>query len=95
MLHSSPRHLMALATYVRKRYKMKNRKRTDVIPKIISEDVKQGWIGLDLGNIILHVFQQKQRDYFDLELLWTVGPMFDDLSNIEDPEIIQLLNMMK
>jgi ribosomal silencing factor RsfS len=74
---------------------MKHLKPTDVIPSIVSKDGQQGWIALDLGNIILHLFLQTQRDFYDLEMLWTVGPMFDDLYNLKDTEIIQLLNMIK
>lgn len=28
------------------------------------------WILLDLGDIIVHVFQENSRDIFDLDLLW-------------------------
>jgi len=74
---------------------MKSRKPSDVIPSIVTKDGRHGWIALDLGNIILHLFLQTQRDYYDLEMLWTVGPLFDDLCNMKDPEIIQLLNTLK
>jgi ribosomal silencing factor RsfS len=73
---------------------MKNLKKTDVIPAIIAKNGNQGWIALDLGNIILHLFLQNQRDHYDLEMLWTVGPVFDDLCNTKDPELIQMLNMI-
>jgi len=90
----SLRHLVSSATYVRKRFKMKNLKRRDIIPAAVKNH-GQGWIALDLGNIILHLFLQRQRDHFDLEVLWTVGPLYDDLYNSQDPEIIQLLNLLK
>lgn len=93
--YRGPRHLLAVATYVRKRFKMKDLKKSDILPTIVSRTGVQGWIALDLGNIVLHLFLQQQRDYYDLEMLWTVGRIFDDLCNTQDPEIIQLLNLLK
>jgi len=71
--------------------------RCEEMPETLAcdNDHGQGWIALDLGNIILHLFLQRPRDHFDLEVLWTVGPLYDDLYNSEDPEIIQLLNLLK
>ncbi|CAL8087985.1 unnamed protein product [Orchesella dallaii] len=88
------RHLLALATFIRRRFKMKERKRTDKLPFFDKSVKPEGWIALDLGNIILHIFLPEIRDYYDLETLWTVGPVFDDLSNAKDPEIVQLLNTL-
>ncbi|MCC6146604.1 MAG: ribosome silencing factor [Anaerolineaceae bacterium] len=32
-----------------------------------------GWILVDLGDIILHVFSPDQREYYQLERLWDKG----------------------
>lgn len=32
-----------------------------------------GWVIVDFGNVILHVFAQEQRSYYDLEELWREG----------------------
>ncbi len=74
---------------------MKDRKSTDLLPPYDKSINHRGWIALDLGNIILHIFLQEVRDYYDLETLWTVGPLFDDLTNAPDAEIVQLLNSIK
>ena len=59
-------------------YKQK-RLPTDPIPKREGElDTNTGWTALDMGNIVLHLLVQEQREYYDLEMLWTVGPDFDD-----------------
>ena len=41
---------------------------------------------MDLGNIALHIFSAKFRKMYDLETLWTVGPEYDDLTNITENE---------
>ncbi len=28
------------------------------------------WIVLDMGNILVHIFQEKEREYYDMERLW-------------------------
>lgn len=78
------RHMLALATFVRKVYKLKMHS-GDTIPKIEGERSKD-WIALDLGNIVLHVFSQKAREVFDLESLWSVGAKYDDQVNFQDPQ---------
>ena len=34
------------------------------------------WIALDYGSVIVHVFDQATRDYYDLEHLWNAAPSF-------------------
>ena len=39
------------------------------------EGLKQGnWVLLDFGEIIIHVFQDHSRDFYDLEGLWSDAP---------------------
>jgi ribosome-associated protein len=32
------------------------------------------WVVLDYGSIMLHVFRQEEREYYDLENLWADAP---------------------
>ena len=32
-----------------------------------------GWMLVDLGDIIIHLFSPDQRDYYQLEQLWNKG----------------------
>ncbi len=32
-----------------------------------------GWIVLDIGDIVIHLFNEEQRAYYDLEELWSNG----------------------
>lgn len=33
-----------------------------------------GWMVLDYGDVVVHVFTETQRDYYDLERLWADAP---------------------
>ncbi|XP_014203982.1 uncharacterized protein K12H4.2 [Copidosoma floridanum] len=80
------RHMLALATTIRKIFKLKMNK-NDQIPRIEGENSKE-WVAMDLGNIALHIFSQEARKKYDLETLWAVGPQHDDLCNQKDDEDI-------
>ena len=32
------------------------------------------WIALDYGDVIVHIFDESARDYYDLEHLWSAAP---------------------
>jgi ribosome-associated protein len=34
------------------------------------------WIALDYGDVIVHVFDEDTREYYDLEHLWSSAPAF-------------------
>ena len=34
------------------------------------------WIALDYGDVIVHVFDEVAREYYDLEHLWSAAPAF-------------------
>lgn len=34
------------------------------------------WIALDYGDVIVHVFDEETREYYDLEHLWSAAPTF-------------------
>lgn len=36
-----------------------------------------GWIVLDYGSVVVHVFHSEQREFYQLERLWTDGDQLD------------------
>jgi ribosome-associated protein len=44
----------------------------DIKGKVIGSS-SNGWIAVDFGDIVLHVFSPQQRDFYQLEELWSSG----------------------
>jgi ribosome-associated protein len=45
------------------------------VRKVGIEGDKQGtWILMDYGSVIIHVFTEEQREYYQLERLWADAP---------------------
>lgn len=46
-------------------------------PKRIEGLQDRQWVLMDYGDVVIHVFQQEQRDFYDLERLWADVPRVD------------------
>lgn len=53
------------------------RERSDRRPERREGTVQSGWTLLDYGDVVVHVFNREQRDYYDLERLWADVPRRD------------------
>jgi len=48
----------------------------DVKPNHVEGLTGAEWIALDYGDVIVHVFDEAAREYYDLEHLWNAAPVF-------------------
>lgn len=65
---TSDRMLDALAKGVLEAMKKDFKKRGRVDGKS-----QEGWLVMDYGDVVVHLFSPEQRNYYDLEELWSDG----------------------
>jgi ribosome-associated protein len=63
---NSDRQAKALADAVRLRVKEEIKR----LPFAIEGQAHSGWVLLDYGNVVVHVFLEEERSYYNLEELW-------------------------
>lgn len=63
---NSDRQLKALADYVREGVKEK----FETLPYSVEGTAESGWILIDYGYVVVHLFVESKREYYDLEGLW-------------------------
>jgi ribosome-associated protein len=61
----NPRQIEAIRQEIRDKLK-----HDDVIPFHVEGGADSGWILLDLGDVVIHIFSPSQRDYYRLDDLW-------------------------
>ena len=45
-------------------------KKEGIVPHHSEGTAESGWVLLDLGGVIVHIFSPQQRDYYKLDELW-------------------------
>ena len=65
----SDRQLKAISTEVTAHLK----KEYDMSPLSVEAAGASGWMLLDYGAVVVHLFTPKRRDYYQLEELWEDG----------------------
>ena len=60
------RHLRALSETVRQNVKEAHNQ----IPFTNEGTAENGWVVMDYGDVVAHIFSPKKRDYYALEELW-------------------------
>jgi len=66
----SDRQVQAIAENIRTEFKHHH----NMLPLAIEGMDKGRWVLLDYGEIMVHVFQQPVREFYDLEGLWSEAP---------------------
>jgi len=63
---NSDRQLRALVEYIQEGVKEK----FDLKPFAVEGKPESGWVLIDFAQVVVHVFLEDQREYYDLEGLW-------------------------
>ncbi len=48
-------------------------KEAGIVPERIEGYRSNSWVLLDYGSVVIHVFTQEARDFYDLDRLWADG----------------------
>ena len=49
----------------------------EVFPKHVEGYQSANWILMDYGDVIIHIFNQEDRLFYDLERIWTDGQVIE------------------
>ncbi len=72
MTGTSDRHVQSVAENIMDAFKALG------YPRLGEEGLKEGkWVLLDYGEVVVHVFLQAIREYYDIERLWIDAPMLE------------------
>lgn len=69
---TSDRQVQAIASFIRE-----NMKKFDLFPLGVEGEAEGKWVLLDYDDIIVHVFLESVRAFYDLERLWTEARRLD------------------
>ncbi len=75
----SDKHLNSTFLTVNRKYKKFKLENEVNLQRKSGKETK--WCAIDTGRIVIHLFLDEHREYYDLESLWTCGTEFDEKYN--------------
>ena len=66
---TSERQTQAMADHIERSLKQRG-----ILPRGVEGRTKGKWILMDYGDVIVHIFQESERAFYDLEGLWADCP---------------------
>ena len=63
---TSDRQLKALASNIREAVKETDSR----LPVTVEGEAESGWVLMDYGDVVVHLFMEDERQYYDLEGFW-------------------------
>lgn len=66
---TSDRHAQAMADHIEHSLKQRG-----IVPRGVEGRTRGRWILMDYGDVIVHIFQEAEREFYDLEALWSDCP---------------------
>jgi ribosome-associated protein len=66
---TSERHTQAMADHIEH-----SLKQLGILPRGVEGRSRGRWILMDYGDVIIHIFQESERAFYDLEALWSDCP---------------------
>jgi ribosome-associated protein len=55
----------------------KSLKGSSIMPRGVEGRTSGKWILMDYGDVIIHIFQEAERVFYDLEALWSDCPRIE------------------
>lgn len=74
MSGTSDRHVKSIADSI-----VEKSKKSGVVPMGVEGYETGRWVLIDLGDIVIHVFQEEDREYYQIEEFWKSGKHLESI----------------
>ncbi len=82
---SSQPHIKAVTEHIGREL----RNKYDIRPTHVEGKVQSGWILMDYGMVVVHVFSEEAREMYDLDNLWGDAPKKEAIEILKELGIIK------